>query len=123
MIYMLRSTRTDRIHCLCLLPLALFSTLLIAQTNAPPQQKPPQSGAQEELRTVHASRVDHAPVMDGTLNDPLWEQATPITNFLQREPYEGQPPTERTEVRVLYTKNAVYFGVTCFDSEPKKVVA
>jgi hypothetical protein len=47
--------------------------------------------------------------LDGTLNDPLWQEATPVTNFLQREPYEGQPPSERTEVRVLYTKHSVYF--------------
>jgi hypothetical protein len=67
--------------------------------------------------------VNRAPRLDGTLNDPLWEQATPISNFLQREPFEGQPPTERTEVRILYTRNEVYFGVTCFDSDPSGIVA
>src|ERR1700757_2457211 len=56
-----------------------------------------QAGVQEPSRTARASRVDSAPKMDGTLNDPLWMKATPITNFLQREPFEGQPPTERTE--------------------------
>ncbi len=61
--------------------------------------------------------------MDGTLDDPLWLQATPISNFLQREPYEGQAPTETTEVRILYDKHQVYFGVTCFDSDPKGLVA
>jgi hypothetical protein len=67
--------------------------------------------------------VDRAPRLDGTLNDPLWQRATPISNFLQREPFEGQPPTERTEVRILYTRNEVYFGVTCFDSDPSGIVA
>jgi hypothetical protein len=67
--------------------------------------------------------VDRAPKLDGTLNDPLWQQATPVTNFLQREPYEGEPPTERTEVRVLYTKHAVFFGIMCLDSDPRKIVA
>lgn len=57
--------------------------------------------------------------MDGTLEDPLWNQATPIANFLQREPYEGQLSTERTEVRILYTRHEVYFGIICFDSNPK----
>jgi hypothetical protein len=104
--------------CLVILP-----SSPLAQTDVSPQQKPQQRGAQDELRTVQASRVEHAPVLDGTLNDPLWQQATPITNFLQREPYEGQPPTERTEVRVLYTKHAVYFGITCFDSNPEGIVA
>jgi hypothetical protein len=85
---MLRSTRTDCIHTFYLLLVVLCSSLLFAQTGVSSQQKPPQRGAQDELRTVHASRVDHAPMLDGTLNDPLWEQATPIKNFLQRQPYE-----------------------------------
>jgi Domain of unknown function (DUF5916)/Carbohydrate family 9 binding domain-like len=67
--------------------------------------------------------VDRAPKLDGTLDDPLWQQATAIANFLQREPYEGQPPTERTEVRILYTRHEVYFGITCLDSGPKSIVA
>lgn len=78
---------------------------------------------QEAQRTANAIRVDRAPKLDGTLDDPLWRQATPISNFLQREPFEGQPPTETTEVRVLYTRHEVYFGITCFDSAPEKIVA
>jgi hypothetical protein len=61
--------------------------------------------------------------MDGTPDDALWNQATPIINFLQREPYEGQAPTEHTEVRILYTKEGVYSGISCFDSDPKGIVA
>jgi len=57
--------------------------------------------------------------MDGTLDDPLWNQATAISNFLQREPFEGQAPTEQTDVRILYTKEKVYFGIRCLDSNPK----
>jgi hypothetical protein len=81
-----------------------------------------QTGAQEPFRSARASRVDRAPKLDGTLNDPLWQQATPISNFLQREPFEGQAPTEHTEVRILYTRNEVYFGITCFDSNPAGIV-
>jgi hypothetical protein len=82
-----------------------------------------QVGGQAPLRTAQASRVDRAPKLDGTLDDPLWQQASPISNFLQREPYEGQAPTETTEVRIVYDKHEVYFGVTCFDSDPKGIVA
>jgi hypothetical protein len=61
--------------------------------------------------------------LDGTLNDPLWLQATPITDLRQREHFEGRAPTEQTEVRVLYSKREVYFGITCFDSHPKGIFA
>ena len=75
------------------------------------------------MRTAEATRVDRAPKLDGTLNDPLWLQATRVTGFLQREPFEGHAPTEQTDVRVLYTKHEVYFGIACFDSHPKGIVA
>jgi hypothetical protein len=70
-----------------------------------------------------AVRVEHAPKMDGTLGDPLWQLAKPITDFRQKEPHEGEPATEKTEVRILYTRNAVYFGIQCYDSEPSKIIA
>jgi hypothetical protein len=41
--------------------------------------------------------------LHGMLNDPLWLDTKPITNFRQREPFENKSPTEETEVRILYT--------------------
>ncbi len=75
------------------------------------------------LLSAEANRVDQAPKLDGTLNDPLWQSAKPITDFRQREPHEGEAPTERTEVRILYTRHAVYFGIHCYDSEPSRIIA
>ena len=99
------------------------SSLLNAQQQSGAQRRERQAGAQEPTRTAQATRVEHAPKLDGTLDDPAWQMANPITNFLQREPFEGQPPTEKTEVRILYDKHSVYFGVICFDSDPGKIVA
>src|ERR1700688_3424058 len=80
--------------------LCCFLPLVSAKTQYGPQTRKGQAGAQYPGRTATASRVDRAPKLDGTLNDPLWVQATPVVEFLQREPYEGQVPTERTEVRI-----------------------
>ena len=78
---------------------------------------------QTQARVAQAVSVNHAPKLDGTLDDPLWLAALPITDFRQREPFEGQPATERTEVRILYTRHSVYFGIHCFDSEPSRIIA
>jgi cellulose/xylan binding protein with CBM9 domain len=78
---------------------------------------------QAASKIAHAVRVDTAPRLDGTLADPLWQTAQPITDFRQREPHEGQAPTERTEVRILYTRHEVYFGITCYDSDANGIVA
>src|SRR5881392_719476 len=110
--------------CVFVLGLLCHSSLLLnAQSQASPQTKERQIRVQEPLRTASASRVDLAPKLDGTLDDPIWQQCTPIDNFLQREPLEGQPSTEKTEVRILYSKHEVYFGITCFDSNPAGIVA
>ena len=61
--------------------------------------------------------------MDGSLDDPIWQLAKPITDFRQREPFEGQRATEATEVRILYTHKDVYFGIVCHDSTPHGVIA
>ena len=45
------------------------------------------------------------------------------STFYNESHIEGQTPTEKTEVRILYTKREVYFGITCFDSNPKGIVA
>jgi Domain of unknown function (DUF5916)/Carbohydrate family 9 binding domain-like len=71
---------------------------------------------------AEAVRVDHAPKLDGSLADPLWESAKVVRDFRQREPNEGEPATEKTEVRIVYTRHAVYFGIHCYDSEASRIV-
>src|SRR5207244_13648529 len=61
------------------------SLFLVAQSQPNAQTKQRQLGAQEPLRTASASRIERAPKLDGTLDDPAWQQATPISKFLQRE--------------------------------------
>src|SRR5258708_22592506 len=73
--------------------------------------------------TAEATYIDHAPKLDGTLDDQLWQSPKVITDFRQREPNEGEPATEKTEVRILYTRHAVYFGIHCYDSVPSRIIA
>src|SRR5581483_7830433 len=98
------------------------SSRLYSQPQPRTQRSQNPTGA-EPSRSAKATRVEHAPKLDGTLDDPEWQPASPITSFLQREPFEGQTATEKTEVRVLYDKHDVYFGVLCFDSDPKGIIA
>ena len=57
------------------------------------------------------------------MNDELWQSAKVISDFRQREPNEAEPATEKTEVRILYTRHAVYFGIHCYDSVPSRIIA
>ena len=54
-------------------------------------------------------------VLDGRLDEESWGKANVVRTFAQRDPDEGMPATEKTEVRALYDKENLYFGVQCFD--------
>ena len=73
-------------------------------------------------RTMQAVRIDRALTVDGRLDEPEWQLATPAADFAQKEPRDDQPASERTEVRILYNQTFLYVGVTCFDSEPDRIL-
>ena len=54
--------------------------------------------------------------IDGRLDEAAWRSATPITRFIQTQPTEAAPATQRTEVRILYDRDALYVGARMFDS-------
>ncbi|HJO05038.1 MAG TPA: DUF5916 domain-containing protein [Acidobacteriota bacterium] len=68
-------------------------------------------------------RTIDAPIMDGIVDDDSWALADVAADFLQREPREGQPASERTEVRVLYDSENLYVGLIAYDSTPSAVLA
>jgi hypothetical protein len=72
---------------------------------------------------IPAVRVDQSPKIDGVLDEPLWQRASVIGDFLQQEPREGAIATERTEVRVLYDSKSLLIGVRAFDALPSGIFA
>ncbi|MPZ19626.1 MAG: hydrolase [Luteitalea sp.] len=70
-----------------------------------------------------AMRVDEDPVIDGeVLGEAIWHDAPVATSFWQEQPNEGQPASERTEVRLLFTDNTLYVGVVCYDRAPRSII-
>lgn len=72
---------------------------------------------------VEAIKVEKAPVIDGEiLREEVWQAAKPVTQFWQTTPNEGEKASEKTEVRVIYTTENLYFGVYCYDKNPKGII-
>jgi hypothetical protein len=67
---------------------------------------------------VAQSLEGERPAVDGRIDESLWQRAEPFTSFVQQEPAEGDPATERTEVRFLLDRQNLYVAVICFDSDP-----
>jgi len=76
-----------------------------------------------EDAVVRPVRVERPPKIDGLLDEELWREIEPISDFRQQEPDNGELATERTEVRVCYDGRYLYFGVRAYDSEPDKIIA
>ena len=67
--------------------------------------------------------VAEAPTLDGdVLGDPAWKAVAPLTGFVQELPSEGAPESEKTEVRLVYTKDTLYIGAVMYDAEPGGIV-
>lgn len=65
-----------------------------------------------------AIRLNEPVVVDGLLDEAIWETAQPMSAFVQTAPFEGQAGTERTEVRVVYDDDAIYIGARFDDRNP-----
>ncbi len=84
------------------------------------------------LLTVHLSAQkkiyttvkisDEPPKIDGIIDEGVWDQVEWSGDFLQHEPYAEQPASQRTEFKVLYDENFIYFAVRCYDSSPDSIV-
>ena len=81
---------------------------------------PSQAG---ETPVVQATRTPTPPSIDGRLDESVWHQAPTVADFFQREPVEGAPPTEQTQVRILFDDDHLYFALRCFDSQVNRLVA
>src|SRR5881409_4305626 len=55
--------------------------------------------------------------LDGRLDEPVWRTAPAATDFRQAQPREGQPATQRTEVRFAFDAAAIYVGARMFDDQ------
>ena len=75
--------------------------------------------SQNELKVIF---TETPPVIDGYVNDEIWDRAGLIDELYQREPKTGEPVSEKTEFLFLYDHNNIYVGVRCFD-EPGGITA
>ena len=87
--------------------LLIFASPIFAQEN--------------ETRRIRVLHITEPIKIDGRLNELAWSQAGPATDFRQQEPNEGEPASEKTDVRLLFDDKNLYVGVHAFDSEPSRI--
>jgi hypothetical protein len=85
-----------------------------AQTAAP---------APSSTVTVTAQRIARPLTVDGRFDDDLYQERSPFTEFIQQDPREGEPASERTELWVAFDEENIYFAVKCYHSDPDRIIA
>jgi len=88
----------------------LCASATFAQSTAP----------QPSITAVYA---EVPPRIDGLLDDEIWQQIEPTTDFVQRWPEEGARPTEDSEMRIAFTEDFLYFGLHFRDKNPEEIRA
>ncbi len=74
-------------------------------------------------KSLNPTRTEETITLDGNLDEAVWGETPVSLGFLQRDPEEGQPSSERTEFRVLYTANTLYIGVISYESDAGAILA
>ena len=100
---------------------------LAAQGNAGADAAPPPPAVVSrdagDRLTVRATRIQSPLAIDGRLDDEAYHLVPPVGDFVQQEPHEGQPATEKTDVWILFDDEHLYVSARCWDSHAERLVA
>ncbi len=112
---------------ICIAGLLGAPTAAVAQKSAPLDSNAATAlvadSADPSIASAHAIEDPaEAPEVDGRLDEAVWQHAQVMSGFTQRIPWDGEPASERTEVGVLYDREALYVGVRAFDADPGGII-
>jgi hypothetical protein len=78
--------------------------------------------SQDSLKSYQAVRIEIPPAINGDTSDEAWTKAHVMSDFVQYQPIEGSLPDHRTDVRVVYDDQALYFLAIMYDSAPDSIL-
>ena len=101
---MLINNTIIKLQCLVIFSLIFFSSLS-AQDNLP----------------FEPIKTSVSPIIDGILDDEIWQRSTELTGFKTFIPDYSKPHEEKTIVFISYDSENAYFAFKCYDREPEKI--
>lgn len=113
----------EYMSCLRVFSVTVFITAIVTAFPRPAGAQSPNGRAPaRSFRATVLPDTDELPVVDGRVSEAVWQRVEPLTGFTQQDPRQGEPATEPTEVRLLFTPTHVYVGVICFDRDPSSII-
>src|SRR6185295_15990121 len=101
----------------------LAAALSIVCLAATPAGAQPLLTHEGDAYTLRATRITTPLRVDGRLDEAVYEQVPAISDYIQQDPDEGAPISERTESWVLFDDANIYFACRCWDTHPERIVA
>lgn len=74
-------------------------------------------------KVINITNLQSDPDIDGILDEEVWQRAALVDDFHQMNPTEYAEPTQRTEVRMFYTDNALYVAARMYETDPSLIRA
>ena len=101
---------------------AVTSAVII---DGPPPPVPPDVVSRDAAgrMTLRAIRLDAPLQLDGLLDERVYHESAPITDFVQQEPDEGALATDQTEAWVMFDGDTLYVAARCWSADPERIVA
>ena len=89
--------------------------------NGPPPPQPPDVITRDEngRATVRAVRIEEPLQIDGALDERVYQDVPPVSGFIQNEPVEGAPATEKTDLWILFDDEHIYVSARCWAENPE----
>ena len=84
---------------------------------------PLQVFSQREAKKIFVLKTDKTIEVDGFLNEPIWKKAPEADELFQSQAERRSSALVNTIVKILYDNNFIYFGFSCYDSQPEEIVA
>lgn len=77
-----------------------------------------------QKKTVEAKSITEKIVIDGEIDENIWNSAKVAADFIMFEPDNGVPisPEKKTEVRILYDNEAIYVSALLYDNQPDLIL-
>jgi hypothetical protein len=100
--------------------IALFIAVMVLSASGIEAQTQTSPSAQRTVRAVH---VPGGLTVDGRLDEAVYGETAPESGFLQQEPVEGEPATEKTDVWVFFDDKNLYIAARMWDSHPERMIA
>jgi hypothetical protein len=95
--------------------IVLFLILVFGLTNYISAQTPIK-------KKYAATYITQGPVIDGIVDDSVWQDGEWIDDFTQFEPYNGKKPSQKTEFKILFDDDNLYVAIRSFDENPDSIV-